>query len=115
MGPDQAVIVGPNETIEPSYEDAMLRYHEGRTRSEPGLSAKQAWLPITPGLRDWRAQMPKDDVERFEAAAGDLLEQLQYTRGAPHPGPKRLAHAARIRDQFITTLPARWQPLPDDW
>ena len=52
------------------YDEAMLHFHEGRTRTEPGLDAKQAWRPITPGLRDWRAQMPAEDVERFEAVAG---------------------------------------------
>ncbi|HMF13417.1 MAG TPA: sulfotransferase, partial [Gemmataceae bacterium] len=36
------------------YDDAMLRFHEGRTRNEQGLDAKNAWRPITPGLRDWR-------------------------------------------------------------
>ena len=97
------------------YEDAMLCFHEGRTRSEPGLSAKRAWLPITPGLRDWRTQMPADDVERFEAAAGDLLERLEYGRRVPRPGPKRLAHAARIRERFVAALPGRYQPLPEGW
>src|SRR5262249_50846792 len=48
-----------------SYDEAMLRFHEGRTRDEPGLDAKQAWRPITAGLRDWRSQMPAADVERF--------------------------------------------------
>jgi hypothetical protein len=60
------------------YEEAMLRFHEGRTRNDPGLDAKEAWRPITPGLRDWRSQMPPGDVERFEAAAGDLLDELGY-------------------------------------
>jgi hypothetical protein len=40
--------------------------HEGRTRHDLGLSAKKAWLPPTPGLRDWLSQMPHEHVERFE-------------------------------------------------
>ena len=99
------------------YEEAMLRFYEGRgrTRLEPGQPTKRAWLPITPGLRDWRTQMPADDVERFEAAAGDLLERLEYGRRVPRPGPKRLAHAARIRERFVAALPGRYQPLPEGW
>jgi sulfotransferase family protein len=62
------------------YDDAMVRFHEGRTRAAPGLDAKHARLPVTAGLRDWRTQMPADDVARFEAAAGRLLEELGYER-----------------------------------
>ncbi len=80
------------------YDDAMLRFHEGRTRTDPGLDAKAAWLPITPGLRDWRSQMPAEDVERFEAAAGELLNELDYPRAFPRPRPESLESAARIRD-----------------
>ncbi len=79
------------------YDDAMLRFHEGRTRSGPGLSAKHAWLPITPGLRDWRSQMPAEDVERFEAAAGELLDELGYARAFPRPRRDRLEGASRMR------------------
>jgi hypothetical protein len=78
------------------YDDAMLRFHEGRTRVAPGRDAKHAWLPITPGLRDWRSQMPAEDLERFEAAAGDLLDELGYSRAFPNPRQESLKDAARI-------------------
>ena len=29
------------------YDDEMLRFHEGRERTEPGLDAKRAWQPVT--------------------------------------------------------------------
>ena len=80
------------------YDDAMLRFHEGRTKTNPGLDAKHAWLPITPGLRNWRSQMPTEDVERFEAATGDLLDELGYPRAVPSPRSESLEHAARTRD-----------------
>ena len=80
------------------YDDAMLRFQEGKTRPDPGLSAKRAWRPITSGLRDWRSQMPSEDVERFEAAAGELLEELGYPRAIPHQGRGELERASRIRD-----------------
>ena len=34
------------------YDERMLAFHEGRTRDDPGLDAKQAWRPVTRGLRD---------------------------------------------------------------
>jgi hypothetical protein len=91
------------------YDDAMLRFHEGRTRSNPGLDAKHAWLPITPGLRDWRSQMPGEDVERFEAAAGQLLDELGYPRAVPRPRPEALEHAFKIRDSLV--LDANWNKV----
>jgi sulfotransferase family protein len=82
------------------YDDVVLRFHEGRTRTDPGLDAKAAWRPVTRGLRDWRSQMAPEDVERFEAIAGDLLEELGYTRANPRPGAEALEYAARIRQSF---------------
>jgi Sulfotransferase family len=97
------------------YDDAMLRFHEGRERVEPGRSAKSAWLRVTPGLRDWRTQMCTGDVERFEAAAGDLLEELGYERAFPHPPEETLAWAARIRESFTRDASASGKRLPKGW
>jgi hypothetical protein len=82
------------------YDDAMLRFHEGRMRPGPGISAKRAWLPPTPGLRDWRSELAADALEQVEAAAGDLLDELGYERAVPRPAPLRLAHAARVAAAF---------------
>lgn len=73
------------------YDDTMLRFHETQTK-------KRAARPITPRLRDWRTQMPAGDVELFEAAVGDLLDELEYDRAVPHPGRECLETASRIRD-----------------
>jgi hypothetical protein len=62
------------------YSGEMLEYHRGKTRAIGRLSAKQAWLPPTPGLRDWRTQMQADDVALFEALAGDALALFGYER-----------------------------------
>lgn len=97
------------------YDALMLRFYEGRTNRKPGLSAKSAWLPVTTGLRDWRTQMDPGDVLRFEAAAGDLLEELGYPRvNASIPAPAR-EHAARIRETFRAQVTARARPLPRVW
>jgi Sulfotransferase family len=82
------------------YDDAMIRFHEGRERVKPGRSAKSAWLRVTSGLRNWRTEMCTGDVERFEAAAGDLLEELGYERAVPNPSSEALEQAARIREAF---------------
>ena len=95
------------------YDEAMLRFHEGRTKSDPGLDAKRAWRPITPGLRDWKTQMPTEDVERFEAVAGDLLDQLGYPRAVPRPSADIMKRAARIRDLFTQNLQSRSKVLQD--
>ena len=97
------------------YDDAMLRFHEGRTRTKPGLSAKKAWLPVTPGLMDWRSQMPGADVERFEAAAGDALVELGYAPAFPRQSAVVMEHVAEIRELFTADLRARKQPLPEGW
>jgi hypothetical protein len=88
------------------YDDAMLGFYKGRTRTGPGLDAKRAWLPITPGLRNWRAQMSAEDVDRFESAAGELLDELGYPRAVPELRPEDLEHASRIRT--LLARDAKW-------
>ncbi len=95
------------------YQEVMLRFHEGRKRAAPPSDAKHAWLPstedesefrlrpITAGLRDWRSQMPREDLEKFEAAAGGLLDELGYARAFQRLRPKRLEDASRIRESFV--------------
>jgi hypothetical protein len=89
------------------YEEGMLEFHRGHTRDEPGLSPKEAWLPITQGLRDWRTQMPSAEVERFEAVAGDLLDELGYRRACPSPPPAVRERATSLRERFVQELAAR--------
>jgi hypothetical protein len=91
------------------FDEAMLRFNEGKERTEPGLSAKHAWLPPTPGLRDWRTQMRAEDIERFEAVAGDLLSELGYDRGTDVTSNESLRYAARLRELFEERpRPQRW-------
>ena len=85
------------EFLELPYAPAMLKFHEAKIRHKPGLSAKSAWLPPTPGLRDWRRDMAPRDVELFEALAGDLLTDLGYERGAPGIKPEIADLAERCR------------------
>ena len=77
------------------YAREMVRFHEGRQRHDPALSAKDAWLPPTAGLRDWRRDMHERDVELFEAIGGDVLSSLGYERAFPQVST---AMAARARE-----------------
>jgi hypothetical protein len=97
------------------YDDAMLRYHEGRERRQPGLSAKKAWRPVTAGLRDWRSEMPAHEVERFEAIAGDTLSELGYDLAFTKPPRVTLEEAAGVRAAFTEAARARGKRLPDAW
>jgi hypothetical protein len=81
------------------FDDSMLEFHVGRTLSDPGLDAKDAWLPITPGLRRWRQEMSPDELERCEAVAGDLLAELGYERTC-EPSRAAVERGAAIRHAF---------------
>ena len=93
--------------LELPFAPQMLTYYEGKTRHNPGLSAKSAWLPPTAGLRDWRTQMSERDLELFEALAGDLLSAVGYERAAPPPSPKIAALADRCRRWWESRGPRR--------
>jgi hypothetical protein len=97
------------------YDERMLGFHEGRERDDPSLSAKKAWRPVTAGLRDWRTQMAEEDVERFEAAAGELLDELGYARALPDASPEAMERAALLREAFVRHLRSRGSRLPEHW
>jgi hypothetical protein len=97
------------------YDGAMVRFAEGRTMTNPAFDAKQAWLPVTPGLRNWRSQMPAEDVERFEAVAGDLLEELGYPRAFPTPSSEALERVSKIRKSFTQDVRTQGHRLPEGW
>lgn len=99
------------------YEPEMLRFHEGRTRAEAtaGLSAKRAWQPITPGLRNWQEQMAPTDLVRFEAAAGPLLDELGYARAADPAAREEHARAMHLRETFAEYARSGGWAVPDAW
>jgi hypothetical protein len=94
------------------YAETMLRFHEGRTRADAGLDAKQAWLAITPGLRDWSTQMPAADLECFETMVGDLLEELGYPLVVARRSVCAREQAAAIRDSFVRDADSLGDWLP---
>jgi hypothetical protein len=80
------------------FDEAVLQFHAGQPEVDPGLEKKRAGLPVTSGLRDWQSEMSAQDLERFEAVAGELLDELHYPRAVPQPRMAALEHASRIRD-----------------
>ena len=53
-------------------------------------------------------------VERFEAAAGDLLKELGYPL-ATDAKPGATEYAARMRESFASDAGSRGQRLPAGW
>jgi hypothetical protein len=109
--PDE-VCAGLCRLLDLRYDPLMVRFHEGRISLKPGLDAKHAWLPVTAGLRDWRRDMPRDHAERFEALAGDLLDELGYARSVSRLSPAAVRRAAELRSRFSEDVSRRGFPLP---
>lgn len=108
------LVSSPGETLrditkflELPFAPDMLAYHEGKARSDSRLSAKQAWLAPTSGLRDWRKQMSVRDVELFEAIAGDLLSTLGYERAFKAVSPEIAKVADQCRDWWKSRITRR--------
>jgi hypothetical protein len=95
------------------FDDRMLRHEEtfvARHGHDGGILHASVGRPVTAGLRDWRGQMAREDLERFEAAAGSLLGELGYERAVPVPSAATVREAERIRrvlDGLIAGTPAR--------
>ena len=100
----EELVARPEETLRSivaflglPFAPEMLDFHVAKTRLQPGLSSKKAWLPPTPGLRDWQTQMTERDVELFEAIAGDFLSTLGYERAIRAISPETAVVAERCR------------------
>jgi hypothetical protein len=123
LGSEHGRALAPELYCEPRYEDvvadpagecARLCAFLG-VQYDDAMVASTAERPPTPGMRDWRTQMPHDDVLRFEAAAGELLVELCYPRAFPEPPREAREHAARMRARFSEEILARDGRLPDRW
>ena len=126
LGPDlyheiryESIVANPREQCEKlcaflgvAYDESMVQFHEGRTRDDPALSAKKAWRPVTPGMRDWRSQMPPETVERFEAAAGTLLDELGYATACDRLPAEAIEHAEAMRRRYTADPRLRNRRVP---
>jgi hypothetical protein len=98
-----------------AYSEAMPRFYEGRTRTDPTLGSNKRWLPPTPGLRNWRTQMPSHHGQLFEAVAGELLDELGYPRAFSSASAQLHERVAHVRDAFTKDLRVHGWPLPQRW
>ena len=85
------------------YDEQMLSYHEAFTSASAKVVHDRK--PITSGLRNWRAQMQADNVERFEAAAGAVLDELGYPRMFTRPQPLAVEHSTQVRSMLANMPP----------
>jgi len=61
------------------YDERMLFFHKKNAVSD-ALNVGEDWKrPITAGLRQWEKELTSEEVARFQAGAGNLLEQLGYS------------------------------------
>jgi hypothetical protein len=91
----ERLLANPQEEVEAlcsfldlDFDPAMLDYSE-HARSEVLERAKHYNPNVTKSItktRSWDEQMPRSQVEVFEAVAGDTLEKLGYERAFPSPG-----------------------------
>jgi hypothetical protein len=83
------------------YDPSMLLYHRRTEELMKTLSHREhhqrLHLPPTAGLRDWRRDMRREDVQLFEAIAGDALEWFGYERSGPSIAPSIQLKAWRVR------------------
>jgi hypothetical protein len=83
------------------WEPAMLDY-PGTSDVASMPEHKNLAQPPTPGLRDWRSQMSREDALAFEEVAGDVLRSGRYELlepGASYPtarGKRELARFAAL-------------------
>jgi hypothetical protein len=100
-----------------TWEPGMLDYEAAPdVASIPGYESLAQ--PPTPGLRDWRSQMSRDDALAFEQVAGDVLRSGRYTLlepGERYPtarGKRELRRfAARSRSWNLTAAAYQRSPL----
>ena len=80
------------------FETGMLEYYK-RPGPQP-LSGSLVRSPPGPARSSWRTQMAPGDVRRFEAVAGDLLEELGYGRALPREGRAAGVRAFAARSSY---------------
>src|SRR5215468_1311913 len=99
------------------WEPQMLEY-AGTSEVAEMPEHRNLAQPPTPGLRDWRNQMSRDDALAFEGVAGDVLQSSGYELLEPNvrypnrQGRFELARFAALSWSWNATAAAyQWSPL----
>ena len=105
----ETLVAEPEQTLraicahaELPFEPAMLDY-AGNVDVSAQPHQQSLAKPPTPGLRDWRAEMPDADARAFEAVAGDLLAELGYETSRRRP-----TVAGRLRRAWYAVTITAW-------
>jgi Sulfotransferase family len=95
------------------YEPAMADY-AGNVDVSAKPHQQRLTQPPTQGVRDWRTQMPAQDIAHFERVAGDTLQDLGYeTRTTPDARGRgrRASYNARAAAWRAASFALRRSPL----
>jgi hypothetical protein len=81
------------------FDEAMLHYYERADEIVGNLPEGRhpnVYRPPLKNVRDWRQEMPKQELRQFESVAGDLLADLGYeTWSSSRHGAARLNYAVQ--------------------
>jgi hypothetical protein len=87
------------------WEPAMLDY-AGTSDVASMPEHKNLSQPPTPGLRDWRSQMSREDALAFEQVAGDVLRSAGYE--LLEPGERYPTGRGRVELARFAALSRSW-------
>jgi hypothetical protein len=100
------LVAEPERELQRVCEHGSLRWEPGmldHTRVSDAANMpehRNLAQPPTPGLRDWRSQMGREDVVAFEQVAGDVLRSSGYELvdpGARYPSANGRVELARFQ------------------
>jgi hypothetical protein len=116
----EQLVAEPEETLRTVCAHVGLQYEAGMLDYASSVDVtrqphqQSLTRPPTPGLRDWKTEMPSDDVQAFEEVAGDLLADLGYEarcRPTVRGRLRRASYAARITAWNAAAWAVRASPL----
>jgi hypothetical protein len=90
VGDPEAVVAAICSFAGLPFDSDMLAYADSVDVSEKPHQ-QRLLRPPTAGVRSWREDMASDDVDAFDAVAGDVLRELGYAVTASHSTPRAAA------------------------
>jgi hypothetical protein len=106
------LVVEPERELRRVCEHASLRWEPAMLEhaDAPEVSAmpehRNLAQPPTPGLRDWRSQMQREDALAFEQVAGDVLRSAGYE--LLEPGGEYPTRRGRVELARFAALSRSW-------